>query len=430
MLSDIEKKVIQRIDQRQKEVVAFLKELVSIPSVTGEELRIQKFIAKKLKGMGLKVDIWEPDLKMLKKHPAYLPSEQGYKDRPNVVGIYKGIGRGRSLLFNGHVDVIPPGPLESWELLPWGGQIQKNRLYGRGASDMKSGLAAMTMAVDVLLRLNVKLKGDVILEYTVDEEATGNGTLACVVRGYKADGGICCETSSLHVQPACIGRIWFEILVRGKPAGIQRRWEGVNAIEKGYSVVQAVSDLEKIRINQLNHPLYPDKMSSLPCMVGVFQSGSFASAFPDTCLLKGSIATLPGEDTIQVKSNFVDHIISFSKKDPWLKDHPPEVKFAGYCGDPAEISPDHPIVSTISEKFRHIMGKEPQVTGRQGAADTRYLIKYGHTPTVIFGPGLSEQMHANNEWVDTRDLVTATKILALTIMDWCGHEEKMGKENC
>jgi acetylornithine deacetylase len=266
----------------------------------------------------------------------------------------------------------------------------------------------------------VKLKGDVILEYTMDEEATGNGTLACVTRGYKADAGICCETSSMHVQPACIGRIWFEILVRGKPAGIQRRWEGVNAIEKGYAIVKAVSNLEQIRIDQLSHPLYPDRLGSLPCMVGVFQSGSFPSAFPDTCLLKGSLATLPGEDTSRVKECFIEHLMTFSKTDPWLKDHPPEVTFRGYCGDPAEISPHHPIVVTLSEKFKQVMGKDPQITGRQGAADIRYLIKYGQTPTVIFGPGLSEQMHANNEWVDTNDLVAATKILALTLMEWCG----------
>jgi len=425
MASVIERQVLDLIERRRENIVEFLKALVSIPSVTGEELQIQKFIATKLKEMDLQVDMWEPDHEALKKHPAYLPSERGYKGRPNVVGIYKGTGKGRSLLFNGHVDVIPSGPLDAWEHPPWAGETQGDRLYGRGASDMKSGLAAMTIALEALIRLDIKLKGDVLLEYTMDEEATGNGTLACVTRGYQADAGICCETSSLHIQPACIGRIWFEILIHGKPAGIQRRWEGVNAIEKGYAVVKAVSDLEHIRITELNHPLYPDKRGSLPCMVGVFQSGSFPSAFPDTCLLKGSLATLPGEDTHQVKARFVDHILAFSKTDPWLKDNPPEVSFKGYCGDPAEIPPEHPIVLTMSEKYRQVVGKEPQITGRQGAADTRYLIKYGQTPTVIFGPGLTEQMHANNEWVDTRDLVTATKILALTIMDWCGYEATM-----
>ena len=368
--------------------------------------------------------MWEPDHDELKKHPAYVSVERGYKNRPNVVGIYKGAGQGRSLLLNGHVDVIPAEPAAAWKHPPWAGEREGKRLYGRGASDMKSGLAAMTMALDILLGSKVRLKGDVILEYTMDEEQSGNGTLACVIRGYKADAGICCETSSLHVQPACIGRIWFEILIRGKPAGIQRRWEGVNAIEKGYAVMEAVSELEKIRIDRANHALYPDKRGSLPCMVGVFEAGSFPSAFPDTCLLKGSIATLPGEDTGEVKESFVRHILDFSKSDPWLKENPPEVKLQGYCGDPAEISPEHPIVTTLSKHFSRVMGKGPQITGRQGAADTRYLIRYGSTPTVIFGPGLTEQMHATDEWVDVDDLVQATKILALTMMDWCGYEDE------
>ena len=166
---------------------------------------------------------------------------------------------------------------------------------------MKSGLASMTMALDALIACGIKLKGDVILEYTMDEELSGNGTLACVMRGYQADAGICCETSSLHVQPGCIGRIWFEISVQGKPAGIQRRFEGVNAIEKGYEIVRAVANLEQIRINELKHPLYPDNRSSIPCMVTMFDSGSFPSAFPDTCLLQGSIASLPGEETEEVR---------------------------------------------------------------------------------------------------------------------------------
>ena len=341
MKLDIEGEVLKLIEKRRDEIVEFLRKLISFPSVTGDELEVQKFIAQTLESMGLAIDMWEPNHEELKKHPAYVPTGGEYLNRPNVVGIYKGTGNGKSLLFNGHVDVIPPGPLDAWEHQPWAGDIEGNRLYGRGASDMKSGLAAMTMAFDSLMRLNTRLKGDLILEYTMDEEQTGNGTLACVMKGYQADAGICCETSSLHVQPACIGRIWFEILVRGKPAGIQRRWEGVNAIEKGYAIVQAVSNLENIRINEVKHPLYPDNRSALPCIVGVFQSGSFASAFPDTCLLKGSMATLPGEETNKVKQSFVEHVLTFSKTDPWLKNNPPEVRFVGYCGDPAEIPPDH-----------------------------------------------------------------------------------------
>lgn len=422
MGSTIEEKILAQIDANRSEIIDFLQKLLSYPSVTGDELEIQRFIARRLDRMGLEIDLWEPDLEELKLHPAYVAVERGYKNRPNLVGRYTGLGGGRSLLFNGHVDVVPPGPPESWEHPPWAGEIVGDRIYGRGVSDMKGGLAAMTMATEAVLSAGVNLKGDLLLEYVMDEELSGNGTLACVLKGYRADAGICCETSSLAVQPACLGRIWFEIRIKGKPAGIQRRWEGVNAIEKGYKVVKAVSDLEAIRINEVSHPLYPDNRGAMPCLVGIFQSGSFPSSFPDTCLLKGSIASLPGEETDAVKRQFREFIAAFAATDPWLKDHPPEVIFSGYCGDPAEIPVDHPIVTTVSGMFARVAGEKARITGREGAADTRYLIKYGDTPTVIFGPGLTEQMHAANEWAGVDDLITAVKVLALTILQWCGWE--------
>ena len=185
---------------------------------------------------------------------------------------------------------------------------------------------------------------------------------------------------------------------------------------------KAVSELEAIRICEVSHPLYPDKLSSMPCMVGEFHSGTFPSAFPDTCRLTGSIATVPGEDTEQVKQLLRDHIAAHAALDPWMRDHAPEVRFTGYCGDPAAIPVDHPIVTSMQEVFREVRGAEPQITGRQGAADTRYLIRYGDTPTVIFGPGRTEQMHSADEWAPTDDLVDATKILAMTIANWCGTE--------
>ena len=417
---DLQNRAIEWIDRERDEIIGFLQQLIRIPSVTGEEGKIQEFIAVQLRDMGLKTDVWEPDWAALKGHPAYVEVSSGYKGRPNVVGTLRGKGGGKSLLFNGHVDVIPAGAPESWKHAPWSGDAAEGRIYGRGASDMKAGLAAMTMAVKAILQSGIRLKGDVTLEYTVDEELSGNGTLACVMKGYKADAGICCETSSMRVQPGSIGRIWFEIKVKGKAAGIQRRWEGVNAIEKGYRVTQAVSDFEGLRIQKVRHPLYPEIRGAIPCMVGVFESGSYPSAFPDTCLLKGSMATVPGEDSKAVKAEFVRFIAARVADDPWLKEHPPEVAFVGYFAEPSEIPTDSPIVQLLCQKFREAKGQAPVISGREGAADIRFLNRYGETPTVIFGPGMTEQMHANNEWASVEDLIQATKILAATTLDWCG----------
>jgi acetylornithine deacetylase len=227
----------------------------------------------------------------------------------------------------------------------------------------------------------------------------------------------------MRVQPASIGRIWFEIKVRGKAAGIQRRWEGVNAIDKGYRVSQAVSEFEKLRVARLSHPLYPEIRGAIPCMVGVFESGSYHSAFPDSCLLKGSMATVPGENSDVVKAEFVRFLRERVADDPWLKENPPEVVYTGYFAEPSEIPVESPIVQTLCRNFRKVAGKEPLISGREGAADIRFMNRYGETPTVIFGPGMTEQMHANNEWAAVEDLIEATRILALTIIDWCGIAE-------
>ncbi|MDA0998981.1 MAG: ArgE/DapE family deacylase [bacterium] len=417
-------KVLAEIDARRDQIVAFLQDIVRISSVTGEEGEIQNFIAdylRKMNGVD-KVDVWESDWEALKKHPEYVAVNRGYDGRPNVVGVIKGAGGGKSLLMNGHTDTVPHGPPDAWSHGALSAEIEGGKLYGRGASDMKSGVAAIIMAAECLLAAGIRPKGDVILDFVVDEELSGHGTLDTILRGYTADAGICCETSGLAVQPGCIGRIWFEILIRGKAAGIQRRYEGVNAIDLGYKITQAVANLEKRRLETISHPLYPKIIDAIPCMVGSFEAGSFPSAFPDTCLLKGSLATVPGEDHDAAKQSLVDQVAAAAAADPWMKDHPPEVRFTGYYAYAAAIDPEHPIVQTVAGSFREIAGKDPEISGRQGAADTRFLNGFAKIPTVIFGPGPTTQMHANNEWVVVEDLITATKTLALSIMDWCGVE--------
>ena len=414
-------KVFAWIDAHRDDAVRFLQQMIQIPSVTGNEGPVQDFLAGYLAELGLSVDKFVPSLDELRRHPAYVKEAQPYEGRPNVVATLKGAGGGKSLLFNGHIDVIPEGAPENWQHGPWSGDIADGRLYGRGTSDMKSGAAAFTMAIQAIMDSGVRLNGDVIAEYVMDEELTGNGTLACVMKGYKADAGICCETSSMHVQPGSIGRIWFEIKVKGKEAGIQRRFEGISGIDLGYLVKNIVNEFEAGRVATVTHPLYPDILSTIPCAIGQFESGTYYSAFPDSCLLKGSMATVPGEDSAQIKAEFAAFVRRRAAEEhPWLAEHPPEVVYTGYFAEPSEIPVDSPIVQALCESYASVLGEQPSVTGRQGAADIRHMNTYGDTPTVIFGPGRTEQMHANNEWVALEDYHNAIKILARTILDWCG----------
>jgi acetylornithine deacetylase len=422
MKTDARKKLLEKIDQSRDKAVAFLRDMVVIPSVTGDEAQIQTFLSKYMTKIGLDVDMWETDWEELKKHPGYRPVDRGYEGRPNIVATWKGAGGGRSLLLNGHTDVIPVGGGEGWSDNPWSATIKNGRMYGRGTADMKSGVASHIMAVECLKGAGLKPKGDVYINVVIDEEVSGHGTLDTVIRGYKADAGISGETSDLAVQPACIGRIWFEIEIHGKPAGIQKRYEGISGIELGNKIVKAVADLEAKRVATITHPLYPNALDTLPCIIGSFSAGNYPSAFPANCLLKGSIGTVPGEDHEGVKQSLVDQIARAAAADPWMKLHPPKVRFVGYDAQASEIPRDHAIVETVCKNYKEITGRDPQISGRQGAADTRFLNLYANTPTVIFGPGSTAVMHADDEYVSIDDYMTSIKVMALSICDWCGVE--------
>jgi acetylornithine deacetylase len=418
-MADVRKTILDTIDAHRDKAIAFLQEIVAIPSVTGDEGKIQAYLAAYLRNLGLEVDLWESDWEALKKHPGYIPVDRGYDGRPNIVATWKGSGGGRSLLLNGHTDVIPVGNGEGWSDNPWSGKISDGRIYGRGACDMKSGVASHVLAVEFLKAAGVRPRGDVFINVVIDEEVSGHGTLDTVMRGYTADAGISGETSGLAVQPACVGRIWFEIEIQGKPAGIQRRYQGVSGIELGYKITKVVEALESKRVATVKHPLYPKAIDALPCMIGAFHSGSFPSSFPATCLLKGSMATVPGEDHEGVKRSLVEQVARAAAEDPWLKDHPPKVRFVGYDAQASEIPRSHPIVELVSRNFAEVAGRPAEISGRQGAADTRFLNLYGNTPTVIFGPGSTAVMHADDEYVAIDDYLTAIKVMALSIHDWC-----------
>ncbi|MGH6899100.1 MAG: ArgE/DapE family deacylase [Geminicoccaceae bacterium] len=420
MKPDGRKKLLQTIEQNRDKAIELLRNMIAIPSVTGDEAAIQKFLASYLENIGLDVDMWETDWEELRKHPGYRPVQRGYEGRPNLVATLKGTGGGRSLLLNGHTDVIPVGA--GWSDDPWSATIRDGRIYGRGSADMKSGVASHIVAVESIKAAGLRLKGDVLINVVVDEEVSGHGTLDTVIRGYRADAGISGETSDLAVQPACIGRIWFEIAIAGKAAGIQKRYEGVSGIDLGNQIVKAVQALEAKRVATVAHPLYPNALDSLPCMIGAFSAGNYPSSFPDSCLLKGSIGTVPGEDHEGVKQSLVDQVAKAAASDPWMKDHPPIVRFVGYDAQASEIPRDHPIVQTVRNSYREVVGEDPQVSGRQGAADTRFLNQYANTPTVIFGPGSTAVMHATDEYVSIDDYITAIKVVALSACDWCEAE--------
>ena len=219
---------------------------------------------------------------------------------------------------------------------------------------------------------------------------SGHGTLDTVIRGYKADAGISGETSDLAVQPACIGRIWFEIEIHGKPAGIQQRYEGISGIDLGNKITRAVAELEAKRVATVTHPLYPSAIDLLPCIVGSFQAGELSQRLPGELPAEGQHRHGAGRRPRGRQAKPRRAGGAGGRSDPWMKDHPPVVRFVGYDAQASEIPRDHPIVETVSRSYTEITGKAPgdqRPAGRRRYALPQPVWQYadGHFRTRLDG---------------------------------------------
>jgi acetylornithine deacetylase len=428
----LRERIVQRVDAKTDEIIRFLQEMVRIPSVThppgGDEGPVQAFVAEKYKNMNLDVDVFEPsDIAGIENHDGWWPGLD-YTNRPNVVGTWRGSGQGKNLILNGHCDVVAEGPRDLWKYDPFGGEIVDGKMYGRGSVDMKGGIAAMTMAVEVLQELGVRCKGDVILQSVVNEELGGyNGTLACIVKGYKADAAIVTEPSDLKIEPGTKGGQAYKITVPGIGAHQSLWWEGVSALDKAIKIKKAIEEFEKIRYRETrDNPLYSDpKLFPTPAIsdcVYSFAAGNPAiMGVPSETVMELWIEALPGEDLHEITRRFEEHIQREAALDPFLNDHPPKIERVDMRPIyPTDMPVGHPIVSDLKESYAAIMKSEPIVCGFEAACDAMMFNKYSEIPALVFGPGQLGSAHGPDEFMDLEQLVASVKILALAIVNFCG----------
>lgn len=427
----LKKKIISLVDKKRDEIIAFHQKLISFNTEIidygkkGNEGEAQSFIAQIWRKMGLQVDVFEPDIKKLKKYRDYIPGHN-YQGRPNVVGILKGKGQGPSLLLNAHIDTVPAAPLSSWKHHPYKGEIENGRIYGRGSSDDKSGVTTMTMLVMVLQELKISLPGDLILESVVDEEGDGNGTLACCERGYRADAGLVLECSAfepLYLHP---GVSILELTIFGKSTHYSKKYtpeEGVNAIDKIGIILEFLDKLEKKRILALRKSPYFPKIPLIS--VNRIWGGESIGTLAEKCTIQVVLeyfmeeADKDGGDAL-FKRKIVREIRKMEKGDSWLSSHPCQIKWIGGAF-PAKIEKTHPLISLIQKNVYKILKKKVKPNVAFTTGDIRHLIRIAKTPSIQFGPP-SGGSHAIDEFIEIEALINGIKIIALTIIDW--YEEK------
>ncbi len=420
---DIETQVLDVVDRRADQIVSFCQALLQTPTVVavdGEEAEGQKVVAARLRELGCRVDVWDPDVAELRRHPEFQDVAEDYDGRPVVVGVLPGTGGGRSIILNGHIDVVAAGPHEGWPHGgPWGGAIVDGHLYGRGASDMKSGLASYIEAIACLREARIRLRGDVVVQSVIDEEQGGNGTLAAVLRGYRADGALIGEPTNMTLVTKNAGIRWVRIVVTGKSAHGAYPDAGVNAMDKAILLYQAIMSYETARVKDLSDPLFAHYERPFPFSFGVFRAGDWPSVVPDVAIFEGRVGFPPEVSGQQFQEEFESRVRDIAATDPWLKDHPPKVEWFGLRVNPAVTEEHHQLVTVTQGSMEDVLGRSVELKGKAGGTDMRLLVGAG-IPTVQVGPGLSAQAHAVGESVPIQNIIDVTKTVALSLVRWCG----------
>ena len=393
-----------------------------------EARRCVGYVGDFLAALGFEVDGW--DVGPSATFPAH----------PLIVARLPGSGGGRSLAFNAHVDVVPVGDGSAWSQEPFGGAIVDGRLYGRGATDMKGGLAAAMWAVKVALEQGLLPRGDIVFHVVSDEEVVGNGTREIVEREPACDVTLSVEPTELRLCAAEGGLVHFRIEVEGVEAHASTRYlsvhaggkggGGVNAIEKAIKLVVALQELEQQWANAKSHPILPAGYDTLGPGIIVGGPGggsdgrlnlfSNAGTAPNYCSVEYNMWFYPDESFDDVRAEVEQVVAAVSRTDPWLSEHPPRFtwKLGQIYFPPLDLPLDHPAVTTLAGCLREV-GLDPAPAGFGAATD---LAWYGERrlPGIICGPGRLAQCHVADEYLDTEQLVLAAKVYAQMLVEWCG----------
>lgn len=435
--TELQNKIVEAVDAMRDEIVTSLSDIIKIPSISpkfpgiayeeflGREGDVSRYLGAIYEAAGAEPDYWEIE-----------------PQRTNVAAFYRGSGGGKSLIYNGHVDVVPPGQAEKWQSGdPFSGRIDGDKVYGRGASDMKAGLIAQAYALKALGNLGIRLKGDLIIQATVGEETMDHetGVSSGIDRGYTADAAVISEPSgpnTLAVSPLSAGMLWCDITVVGKPTHASMRGPsihaggggpdvGVNAVDKAFMLFEAMLRLEREWAFSKKHPdfapghfsLHPGaiiggpKDNHVPFMLAEYTTIDYVVWYP------------PNEDPEDVKAEIERHVSAFAQTDGWLRENPPVVNWkqnwrANNPGAAANDITEAVVRAHEQAAAGSAFAGRPDIAGFCAVEDCTFFTERG-IPAISYGPGDVRVAHADDEFALIDQLITATKTFALLAVDWC-----------
>lgn len=421
---EAEEAITAAVDALFDEQLGFLADLVSIPSQRGHEKDAQLFMADAYAAMGYEVDKWRIDPKDIRDLPGFSPVSISYDEAYNVVATHRPRQQqGRSLILNGHIDVVPTGPAERWSRDPYDPQIVDGWMYGRGAGDMKAGLAANLFALKALRHAGFQPAAPVHLQSVVEEECTGNGALACLQRGYRADAVLIPEPLEPKILRAQAGPIWFKVEVDGNPQHASGAFSfGANAIEKALPLMAALKEFEGVRNAQkVNSPHFCNHPHPIRFNLGKIQGGEWPSSEPARCTFEMRVAVYPGEKLADACADIERCIADAAMRDPHLKDNPPKVSYHGFLAE-GYVLENAEDVEAVLRRSHQAVWREPLTEHVTSATtDARFFGLYAGIPSIVYGP-VAARPHGFDEAVDLESLRKVTKTYALFMAGWCGLE--------
>jgi len=419
-LNKKEQRIIAATENLEADIVDFASRLTAEPSTLGNEMSALQVMKAELDKLGFDTRSVPIDPAVLAEHPGFAPVPWSYDNRYNIVGIRPAAAEGgNSLLFNGHLDVVDPGGSGFWQRDPFVPEIRDGWLYGRGAGDMKSGVAAMTYAVKAVDQAGFALQAPVTVEAVIEEECSGNGALACIQAGYDAEAVLIPEPFGPTILTHQVGVLWFKVSVAGAARHVLAAGAGVNAIETCYPIISALRGLEA-DLNEGPRPeTYQGIDHPLNLNIGIFKGGSWPSSVPDTAEFHGRLSYFPGTRFETVCQKIIQTVRQAAAENPWLTANPPKVEFYGFRSDGHGIDRNLPALATLNGCHRALTKEDAAAYIATCTTDLRAFHHFGRSQATCYGP-VAESIHGANERVHIGSVMQTAKTYALFMARWCG----------
>lgn len=400
---------------------AFLDALVAFPSTRGNEAPCQDFMARALAARGFAVDRWairEAELRHLRGFSPVVDTD--YATCLTVVGT-KRVARpaGRSLILQGHVDVVPPGPEAMWATPPFLPTERDGWLHGRGANDMKAGIACMLFALDALAGAGFRPAADIHVQTVAEEESTGNGALSTLARGYRADAVLIPEPTAHTITRAAVGCMWFRLHVAGRPVHVAVADQGTNAIMSAYALLRALEDFcATLNAAAGSDPWFARTPRPLKFNPGKIIGGDWASSTPAWCTVDCRIGLLPGTPLAEARAGVEAVVQAAAAQDPFLRAHPPAVIWNGFQAEGYVQEPGSEAEAVLARAHQAVHGSAMAARCSTAVNDGRFYCHAG-MPALVYGPQ-GEGNHGFDERTNLASVKATTLAIALFVAEWCG----------